>query len=341
MKITHFHFGTDGGAERFFVHLVRAFEERGLQQTAIIRRNRRWRAEIEQQARIIEHDFRSRTLGRVILPYSVRRLVRREKPTAIMAWMPRASKLMPAVKGPVRICRLGDYPDRLKEFRNVDILVCNTPGIARHVRDNLGWTGGVEVISNFTSQIRVEPLQRALLDTPEDAFVVMAMGRFVKRKGFDTLIAAMASVPGAYLWLCGDGEEADALKQQAQVLGIAARTRFIGWQEDTRPFLAAADTLVMPSAHEPLGNVVLEAWAQNVPAISSRSEGPSWFMRDGDNGLLVDIGDVEGFAAAIRQIMASRTLAGQLSSGGQQTLEAQFSRKAVTDAYLDLFARAN
>ncbi|WP_164924332.1 glycosyltransferase [Sinorhizobium fredii] len=337
MKVMHFHFGKDGGAERFFVHLVNALAERGVEQTSVIRPDRQWRSEIEGATRITESNFRNLSLDRLLLPRKVMHMARRDRPNALMAWAPRASQLMPAYRGCIKISRLGDYPPRLDYFRNTDCIVCNTPGIAEHVR-KLGWKRDIEVISNFTSTERVEPISRTTLDTPEDAPVVMSMGRFVERKGFHTLIEAVAKVPGVYLWLLGDGEERENLEKLATDLGAANRVRFAGWQKDTRPFLAAADIFVMASSHEPLGNVILEAWAQGTPVVSSRSEGPQWFMRDNENGLMVDIGDTDGFARAIERIANDRTLGAALAERGHETLVGQFSKQAITDAYLRLFA---
>ncbi|AEG53211.1 glycosyltransferase [Sinorhizobium meliloti WSM1022] len=337
MKVTHFHFGKDGGAERFFVHLVNALAERGVEQTAIIRPGRGWRRDIEGAAKIRESHFRNLSLDRILLPLKVKHMARREKPDVLMAWAPRASELMPNYKGAFKISRLGDYPTRLSYFRNTDCIVCNTPGIAERVSD-LGWKREIRVISNFTGTGRVVAVDRAKLDTPADAPVVMSMGRFVERKGFHTLIEAVARLPGVYLWLLGDGEERDNLHKLATDLGVSGRVRFAGWQDDTRPFLAAADVFVMSSSHEPLGNVILESWAQGTPVVSTRSEGPQWFMRDGENGLMVDIGDAEGFARAIEQIVADNSLRTRLAERGHETLVGQFSREAITDAYLQLFA---
>lgn len=337
MKIMHFHFGKDGGAERFFVHLVNALAERGVEQTSVIRPHRLWRPEIEGATKIVESHFRNLSLDRLLLPRRVMHMARRDRPDALMAWAPRASELMPAYKGCIKISRLGDYPPRLDYFRNTDCLVCNTPGIAEHVR-KLGWKREIEIISNFTSTERVDPVTRATLDTPEEAPIVMSMGRFVERKGFHTLIQAIAKVPGAYLWLLGDGEERDNLRKLATDLGVAARVRFAGWQKDPKPFLAAADIFVMASSHEPLGNVILEAWAQGTPVVSSRSEGPQWFMRHGENGLMVDIGDADGFAQAVERIVNDDALRASLAGRGHETLMSQFSKEAITDAYLTLFA---
>ena len=335
MKVVHFHFGKDGGAERFFVHLVDALAERGVEQSVVIRPNRAWRAAVARHASIVESHFRNLSLDRALLPLRARRLVR--DADAVMAWMPKGAKLMPRHAGAIRVARLGDYPEHLHKFANIDVLVCNTPGIAEHVRE-LGWRRRVEVISNFTFAERVAPVSRSAYDTPDDAFLVTAMGRFVPRKGFATVLDALANAPNAWLWLLGEGEEGDALRARAARLGVAERVRFLGWQPDTRPFVAASNTFAMSSSHEPLGNVVLEAWSQDVPVVSTRCEGPSWFMTHERDGLMVEIDDADGFAQVFERLRTERGLCDRLREGGRATLAGTFSREAVTDSYLDLFA---
>jgi glycosyltransferase involved in cell wall biosynthesis len=333
MRVMHFHFGKDGGAERFFVHLVNALAERGVAQKAVIRPGRGWRKDIAPSVEIIESNFRNLSLDRIALPLRIAALVRSWRPDSVLGWMPKGAKLVPAVSRPRRLARLGDYPTTLKYFGNVDTIICNTPGIATHVR-GMGWERGVDVISNFTSMERAAPVPRSALDTPADAFVVSSMGRFVPRKGFDVLIRALAHLPGAYLWLVGDGQEEQNLRKLAQDLGVLDRVRFAGWQADPRPFVAASDCFAMASSHEPLANVILEAWAQHVPVVSTRSEGPIWYMREGENGLLVGIGDHAGFAHAIARVRADAALGSRLAAGGAATLAERFSREAIVGAYM-------
>jgi glycosyltransferase involved in cell wall biosynthesis len=181
------------------------------------------------------------------------------------------------------------------------------------------------------------PVDRAKLQTPKDAFVISSSGRFVKRKGFDTLIRAAAKVPGAWLWVMGEGEKRAELEALATEAGIAGRTRFTGWVDEPIHYVAASDVFVMPSRHEPLGNVILESWHAGVPTVSTRSEGPRWFVADGEDALTCDVDDVAGMAAAITRIRTDASLAARLVANGRAKLAAQFTKDGVIRQYLDLF----
>ena len=335
-RILHMHFGKEGGAERFFVNLVQAFGEAGIEQRFVTRPGRIWHDEIAPLGPILQSNYRRISPGSLILTWRVRRMVRDWQPDVIMAWMSRSSRLIPDWPGAVKLTRLGDYPRHLKNFRNNDLIVANTPGIAEACRA-LGWTKPLQVVSNFARQVDIRPVRRADHDTPDDAFVIAGSGRFVGRKGFDTLIRAAALVPGAWLWLAGAGEREAELRALAEELGIAGRTRFFGWVDEPMHIVAAADVYVMPSRHEPLGNVILEAWHARVPVVSTRSEGPSWFATDGQDALMVDIDDAPGMAAAIARLRDDPALAARLVAGGAATLEAKFTKAQVIAHYMRLF----
>lgn len=339
MRLFHTHFGRDGGAEKFFVSLVRSLSEAGVSQTVMIRPERAWRSQLPADVEVHEGLPRLLTPSRFLLPWKFRRLVAAQKPAGVLAWMPRAADFMPSGGCGLRVARLGDYPTSLKHFKNIDLLICNTPGIVEHVKA-LGWRKPAKVISNFTLARPAPPVAREQLGAPAGAFVILGVGRFVRRKGFHTLIEAVAASPGVHLCLLGEGEEEQNLRQQARELGVAARVHFAGWQPDPNPWLSACDAFCMPSLHEPLGNVILEAWGAGVPVIASRSEGPSWMMTDGEDGLLYPIGDAPALAAAIGRLRTDRALGGRLVEGGRRTLEATFSRQAITQAYIRLFSES-
>jgi glycosyltransferase involved in cell wall biosynthesis len=334
----HIHFGKEGGAERFFVNLVNALHDRGVEQRVLIRPDRSWRKDIEESAVIYEGVFRRISLSRFFLSARFRRVLDEFKPDVIMSWQLRASRFMPDYPSAKRISRLGDYPEHLDYYRQSQILVCITPDMADSVRKH-GWKKQIEVIPNFSNAAPVPPVSRSTMTTPDDAFVVVGMGRFVKRKGFDGLIRAVSKVGNAYLWLLGDGPERENLEALVTELNIGDRVRFTGWRSDAYAYLAAADTFAITSLHEPLGNVCFEGWGAGIPTIASRAEGPSWVMSDQVDSLMFDCGDDEAIAAAILRLRDDPALRQRLVDGGHATMNARFSKEIITSAYLELFSR--
>jgi glycosyltransferase involved in cell wall biosynthesis len=337
-KILHMHFGKEGGAERFFVNLVTAFAERGAEQRFVIRPDRLWHDEVAALGPVIENHYRRLLPSTLLLTWRVHRMIQAWRPDVIMAWIPRASRLIPDFAGAVKITRLGDNPRNLKHFRHVDCLVAIAPEIADRCR-SLGWRGPLQIIPNFARQILPVPVDRSKLATPRDAFVISGSGRFVPRKGFDTLIRAASKVPGAWLWLMGDGEERPKLERLVAEVGMADRTRFTGWVKESIHYVAASDVFGMPSRHEPLGNVIFECWQAGVPMVSTRSEGPSWVMTDGQDALLCDIDDVGGMASALDRIRLDAPLGRRLVANGRAKLAAEYSPDRIVSRYFDLFER--
>ena len=121
--------------------------------------------------------------------------------------------------------------------------------------------------------------------------------------------------------------------------GTANRVRFLGWRGDTADLIAAADLLVSPSRHEPLGNVILEGWAQRRPVVATRSAGARHLLDDRHTGLLCPVDDAPALAGAIRSVLGDADLASRLAAAGAVACDASFGERTVVDAWLDLFRR--
>jgi glycosyltransferase involved in cell wall biosynthesis len=324
-----------GGAEVFFERLVPALSRAGLAQHVLIRRNAPRAARLRQAGvDPVELAFGG------VLDFSTgrafRREVRRFQPDIVLTWMSRATRFCPR-NGFVHVARLGGYY-KVKYYRHCDHLIGNTQDIVTYLVDN-GWPADrAHYLPNFVDAARMTAVPRAMFTTPDHVPLALALGRLHENKAFDVLIAALRDLPRLWLWIAGEGPKKAALQSQAEAAGVAERVRFVGWRDDVPALLAAADVLVCPSRHEPLGNVVIEGWAHRRPVVAAASAGPRSLIRDGESGIIVPVDDASALAAALSRVLADDGLRARLIDGGIQAYDADFTEAAVVKRYLDFFA---
>jgi len=324
----------NGGAEAYFVSLVGAFARAGIAQNAAIRAHPGREAAMARlgvPTRVLpfgkSFDFTTRA--------AIAAMARETDARIILAWMNRAASKTPA--GPwKRVGRLGGYY-KLKNYRNYDALVGNTQDIVDWMVRQ-GWPKErAHYIPNFAAPGDGEKLDRALYDTPDDAPLLLGMGRLHQSKAHDVSLRALQRLPNAYLWIAGDGPDADALRSAATELGVADRVRFLGWRDDAPALYRSADVVVFPSRFEPLGNVVIQAWAHGVPVVAARAAGPSALIRDGGDGFLIEIDDSEGLAAKTQALLVDPSLRAAFVAAGAERVAHEFSEAAVVAQWRTLF----
>ena len=325
-----------GGAEAFFVRLVQSLARAGVEQHAIIRHHATRRIALRKEnIPVQEVGFSGRF--DLVTKRAIKKRAKNFTPDIVMTWMNRAARSAPKGDWTV-VGRLGGYYN-LNNYKRCDHLVANTLDIHDYLIRG-GWPKErVHYLPNFVDDRRLAPLDRRILNTPQDAPLIVCMGRLHNNKGFDTALGVLARVPEAYLWIAGDGKKEKVLKQLAHKLGIASRVRFLGWREDVPALLAAADIFLCSSRHEPLGNIILEAWAHGTPIVAAESEGPSQLIKDGETGLLAPIDDADKLAKAIKRLLREPRLVTDLVMRGQETFLSDFSEAPVVQRYLDFFER--
>lgn len=323
-----------GGAEGFFERHTIAMTEAGLDQIAVVREDYERAARLRDGG-VTVHEAKFGGMLDIFTKSEIAGLASRFKPDVVMAWMNRAAAKTP--KGDYVLCaRLGGYYD-LKYYKRCDYLIGNTPGIRQYLIKE-GWPENkARYLPNFVDENPGTPVNRAQFDTPSDAPLIFALGRLHTVKGFDVLFDALKGVPDAILWLAGEGPERAALEKHASDVGVSDRVRFLGWRADINDLMATADIMVCPSRHEPLGNVILDGWAQGVPVISTATAGPKDMIQDGADGLLVPIEDADALRAAIVDLAAAEDRRRVIGEGGLKALRQQFSKDAVVKQYLDFF----
>lgn len=325
----------DGGAETYFTDLVRVLHEDGGDQAAAIRPHPAREAALAAA----EVPFRRAPFGGPLdlsTRPKLKRAARDFDARVLVQWMNRAGRFAP--EGPwARIGRLGGYYD-LKYYRGCDRLVGNTQDIVDYlIRE--GWPAErAHYIPNFAEAGPHPAQSRAAHDTPEDAPLLLGMGRLHANKAHDVTLRALATLKDAWLWIAGSGPLEEELKALARQLGVQDRVRWLGWRADPSALYRAADVVVFPSRHEPLGNVVIQSWAHGTPVVAARSVGPAALIRDGEDGLLHPIDDHAALAAAVERLLASDGLAARLVEAGRARMQGDFCKAAVVARWRTLFA---
>lgn len=315
-----------GGAELFFERLSVALHRAGDCVLPVIRRDE------ARAARLAAAGIAARQLGfggraDLLTGPQLRGLLRGFAPRVVVAWMNRAAGFAPRGDW-VLAGRLGGYYD-LTYYRRCDHLVGNTRGLVRWIAGQ-GWADGrVHYVPNFVDDLAgATPATREELGMPPGRRVVLALGRLHRNKAFDVLIRALPRLRGTHAVIAGEGPERADLLDLARREGVADRLHLPGWRQDTGALLATADALVCPSRHEPLGNVVIEAWSARRPVVAAASEGPSELITP-DDGILVPPEDPGALADALDQVMEDRARAASLTDAGRRRFEAEFAEAPV------------
>lgn len=139
---------------------------------------------------------------------------------------------------------------------------------------------------------------------PEHATVFVFVGSGYERKGLSAALQALARLPAsAYLLVVGKDRHVARFQRLATTLGIEERTRFVGAQQDVRPYYGAADALLLPTLYDPFPNVVLEAMASGLPAVISTKCGAVDIVTHAHDGYVCDALDIAALSDSLRALM--------------------------------------
>ena len=275
----------------------------------------------------------------------IRRIAEAFRAEIVHAWMARAASFVPggwpvswldgAMPCPT-VGWLGGYYD-LKYYRSSDALIGVTPDIRRHLVAAGAPPHSTFVCHTFGTLPDAPPVARADLGTPDDALVVLVLSRMHEKKGIDTALRAMPHMPGAWLWLAGDGPRAEEYRQLAERLGVTDRVRFLGWRTDRKALLEAADVCLLPSRYEPFGTVIAEAWSARRPLVTTPADGARQFVRHEEDALVFPSDDAEALAGSVLRLASHPQLAARLVDCGYQKYEREFEREAVIDRLIGIY----
>jgi glycosyltransferase involved in cell wall biosynthesis len=242
---------------------------------------------------------------------------------------------------------LTPQPELEAKVRGAEVaLTCTAVGQARLEYAAAGATP--VVLAHHGVEVEVDTARHAAAGAPR----ILTVGRLVAKKGHDTLIQAAAILRDRgvdfTVRIAGEGVEWPRLQRMVHELDLAGHVAFLGPLSplEVHAEYLSANVFALACRELPNGdrdglpNVLLEAMARELPAVSTRLEGVSEAIEHGRSGLLTEPDDPSAFAAALERVLAQPELARRLGAGARAAVIERFDRRRLLPAVAGALAEA-
>lgn len=359
-----------GGAERVLVILLRHLDRRRFDPCVVMFEPKNdYPDEIPDDVRIIL----IRSKGLITAPMVVARLamlLKRERPDIVLTSLYRvhylslvtalarrlsgtSARFVLTEHGNLSWCmataKLKGLRSRIIRSRylypETDTIVCVSKGLQDDLTQQ--WnvlSSRTMVIHNPVELDRIHTMMIEAIDHPwflQQKRVFVACGRMDPQKNYKLLLKAFCIAQGREtdikLMVLGEGPLRKELVDMAESLGLSDAIAFPGFVKNPFKFIARAHALVLSSDMEGFPMVLIEAMACSTPVISTRCpSGPDEIVRDGENGLLVPVGDAVALADAIIKLSRDVEMRARIAIAGWKSVE-KLSASLVAREYEKLF----
>ena len=206
-------------------------------------------------------------------------------------------------------------------------------------------------IASITDNPRVDvivnpalPYQGPSEHADDGPCTLLFLGRIGEHKGIYVLLDAMQQLArdevDVRLVCAGDGD-IDKARAKVSEMGLEGRVDINGWIDEQRrnELLEQADAFVLPSYGEGLPMSIVEAMSAGLPVVATPVGGIPQAIRDGEEGLLVPVGDAPALAAAIRHLAQDREYRGAMGRKALATFDRLFSAEVVLPQVQSLYQK--
>jgi L-malate glycosyltransferase len=183
--------------------------------------------------------------------------------------------------------------------------------------------------------------QRAVVNGAKS---ILCVGHLVPRKRHQDAIRALAKLvskmPNLRLKIAGAPDHpqyVQQLRQLVEELNLTDRIDFLGIRFDVPQLMREADVLLLCSENEAFGWVILEAQSVGLPVIASAVDGPAEVIVNNQSGLLVQMGNVEGYADALWRVFHEPGLAERLIDNGRRIVEEKYTARRMVEQIVGIY----
>jgi glycosyltransferase involved in cell wall biosynthesis len=209
---------------------------------------------------------------------------------------------------------------------------------------HLFWMPNPVDVEQFTPGDPVERCRfRREMAIPEDAPVVLFVGRLAPEKELLSLLGALAlvvrQIPSARLVLVGDGPERARLEARTRELGMTDNVHFAGRcpPEIVQRWLQASDVFALISSNEGFSCSLLEAMSTALPSVVSDIPANTQLIEDGVHGFVAPLRDEPAIARSLLRLLADAPLRSAAGKAARQRVIDNYSLDKVIDRYESLF----
>ena len=195
-------------------------------------------------------------------------------------------------------------------------------------------------IESYENEMR-GAIKRKDLNIPEDAFVVGMVGRMSPQKAPDVFVKMAKQVkdevPNAHFIIVGNGNQEDEIRKYAEDNGFSNSLHITGWVDNPMSYVELFDVAYLLSRWEGFGLVLPEYMMAGKPIVASRVDAIPNIIRNGENGLLVEVDDAIGASKAVLRILREDGLRKKIVAQGLEDVHNRFNARRVSEEHSKLF----
>lgn len=184
-------------------------------------------------------------------------------------------------------------------------------------------------------------VKRGDLNIPEDAFVVGMVGRMSPQKAPDVFVKMAKlvkdEVSNAHFIIVGNGNQEAEIKKYAEDNGFSDSLHITGWVDNPMSYVELFDAACLLSRWEGFGLALPEYMMAGKPIVASSVDAIPNIIRDGENGLLVEVDDATGASEAVLRIYRDKRLKDKLVLQGMEDVHNRFNARRVSEEHGILF----
>ena len=221
--------------------------------------------------------------------------------------------------------------------------------VSRSIKENINPKIPVETLLNgvntsfFKRDEQKGKLIRESYNIPEDKLVIGNIAVFRQQKDLSTWVRTFKKInkdhPDVYGLLVGAGPEEAGIKALVKELNLEGRIKFSGLQTDTISYFSAMDIFLMTSAFEGLPIALLEAMSMNCAIVSTRAGGVKEVVRDGKDGILCKIGDVQELSLTTKQLITDEEELKKFQHAARGRVEESFSLAKMVKSIENIYQK--